>query len=151
MARPVIACVDGSELSRPVAQVAQRLAERLGLELVLLHVAPPTEAPGVSAAAGGQQRLHDEELRDAERLLDDLALEAGLGADVRRRSEIGPAGDRIVAACADEQAELVVLGSRGRGGLKAALLGSVSSKVASQAPCPCVIVSADASQRPFLT
>lgn len=150
MARSLIACVDGSELSVPVVRIAHRLAERLGLELVLMHVAPATELPGVSAAPAGQERLHEEELRDAEALLDRTALEAGLGDDARQRSEIGPAADRIVAACADEEAELVVIGSRGRGGLKTALIGSVSSKVASDAPCPCVIVSASAAERPFL-
>jgi nucleotide-binding universal stress UspA family protein len=147
---PVIACVDGSDVSLPVVRIAQRLAERLDLGLILLHVAPPTEAPGVSAAPAGQQRLHEEEKRDAEKLLEGITLEAGLGADVRRRAEIGPAASRIVDACAEEQAELVVLGSRGRSGLKAALLGSVSTNVASHAPCPCVIVSQDAAQRPFL-
>jgi nucleotide-binding universal stress UspA family protein len=150
MARPVIACVDDSELSEGVVRVARRLAERLDLEIVLLHVAPPTEAPGVSAASRGQERLHEEELRDAEKLLDDVARKAGLGDDARRRSEIGPAADRIVVACGDEQAELVVLGSHGRGGLKAALLGSVSTTVAARAPCPCVIVTEDSARRPFL-
>jgi K+-sensing histidine kinase KdpD len=48
---PVIACVDGSDVSLPVVRIAQQLAERLEVGLVLLHVAPPTEAPGVSAAA----------------------------------------------------------------------------------------------------
>ena len=150
MARPIIACVDGSDISRSVVDVAQRLSERLELGLVLVHVAPPTEAPGVSAALAGQQRLHEEELRDAQKLLDDLAHEAALGAEARRRAEIGPAADRIVSVCTDEDAALAVLGSRGRGGLRAALLGSVSSKVASSAPCPCVIVSPEAARRPFL-
>jgi nucleotide-binding universal stress UspA family protein len=147
---PVIACVDGSDVSRSVVDVARRLAERLDLRLVLLHVAPPTEAPGVSAAPAGQQRLHEEERRDAEKLLERIALEAGLGVDVQRRAEIGPAASRIVVACAEDRAELVVLGSRGRSGLKAALLGSVSTNVAANASCPCVIVSQDAVQRPFL-
>jgi nucleotide-binding universal stress UspA family protein len=150
VSQSVVAGVDGSELSGAVIRVAQRLAERLELRLVLLHVAPPTEAPGVSAAVAGQQRLHEEELRDAQKLLDDLALEAGLGADVRRRTEIGQAADAIVAACADENAELVVVGSRGRGGLRAALLGSVSASVASRVACPCVVVSSKAAIRPFL-
>jgi len=147
---PVVACVDGSDVSRSVVDVACRLADRLDLRLILLHVAPPTEAPGVSAAPAGQQRLHEEERRDAEKLLERIAREAGLGVDVQRRAETGPAASRIVAACAEERAELVVLGSRGRGGLKAALLGSVSTSVAANASCPCVIVSPDAVQRPFL-
>jgi nucleotide-binding universal stress UspA family protein len=143
--------MDDSEGSRDALRIARRLAEVLDLELVLLNVAPPTEAPGVSAAVSGQERLQAEELRDAQQLLDRVALNEGFGPDVRRRAEIGPAADRILAVCCEEQAELVVMGSRGRGGLKAALLGSVSSKVASNAPWPCVIVPPDARERPFLS
>jgi nucleotide-binding universal stress UspA family protein len=139
--------VDDSEGSRAALGVGQGLAERLGLELVLLHVAPPTEAPGVSAAAAGQQRLHEEERRDADEFLDRLARDAGLAPGVRRRVEIGAAADCIVSACRDENADLVVLGSRGRRGLKSALLGSVSAAVAARAPCPCVVVSPDAGGR----
>jgi nucleotide-binding universal stress UspA family protein len=146
-----ICCVDDSEGSRDALRIARRLAERLDLELVLLNVAPPTEAPGVSAAVSGQERLHAEELRDAQQLLDRVALDEGLGPEVRRRAEIGPAADRILAVCREEQPELVLMGSRGRGELKAALLGSVSSKVASGAPCPCVIVPPDARERRFFS
>jgi nucleotide-binding universal stress UspA family protein len=147
---PVLACVDGSDVTASVIGVARKLADALGLELVLLHVAPRTEAPGVSAAPGGQQRLHEEELRDAEALLDRIASEAGLDSNVRRRAQTGAAADRIVEVCADEGADLVVLGSHGRGGLKRALLGSVSTNVASRAPCPCVVVSPHAAEHGFL-
>jgi nucleotide-binding universal stress UspA family protein len=146
---PVIACVDSVDGSAAIAGVARRLADALELELVLLHVAPRTEAPGVSAAPGGQQRLREEELRDAEALLDEVVSSVGL-AEVRRVAKTGSAADCIVDACAEEGAELVVLGSHGRGGLKRALLGSVSTNVASRAPCPCVIVSPDAAERGFL-
>ena len=48
------------------------------------------------------------------------------------------AGDALVAE--SESAELVVVGSHGRSGLKAALLGSVSRHVVSHAACPVVVV-----------
>jgi nucleotide-binding universal stress UspA family protein len=137
---PLICCLDDSDGARHSLLIAQRLAPQLGLELMLLHIEPPTEMPGVSAAPAGHQRLHEEEMRNAESLLARLAREAGLGPDLRFRTAIGPPAESIVAICAEEKAELVVLGSRGRGGLTSALLGSVSSEVAAKAPCPCVIV-----------
>jgi nucleotide-binding universal stress UspA family protein len=148
---PLVCCVDDSEGARGALMVARRLAETLGLELVLVNVQPPTEAPGVSAAPAGQERLHDEEVRDAERFLTRVAGEEGLDeADVRRRVVTGSAGARILAVCEEERAELVVVGSRGRGGLKRTLLGSVSQEVATKAACPCVIVPPQAGQQPFL-
>jgi len=50
----------------------------------------------------------------------------------------GDAGDALVAESAS--AELVVVGSHGRSGLKAAILGSVSRHVVDHAACPVVVV-----------
>lgn len=146
----IICCVDDSDGARRALHVARRLAERLGLELLLLHVEPPTHAPGVSAAPAGQRRLHEAEARDAEELLARIGQDEGLGPEVRARAEIGRAADRILAVCAEEPAELVVVGSRGRGGVKSAVLGSVSAAIAARAPCPCVVVPPDAPDRDFL-
>lgn len=144
---PVICCLDDSDSARYALRVGRALATRLGLELMLLHVEPPTEAPGVSAAPAGQERLRDEELHDAESLLERIVQETGLDPEVRRRAAVGNTAQRIVACCADEEASLVVLGSRGRGGVASALLGSVSSEVAAKAPCACVIVPPTAPRR----
>ena len=137
--------VDESDGARAALRVAGDLAEALHSTLVLVHVAPRTDAPGVSTAPAGQQRLREAELEDARELLQRVASEAGLGDEVQQRAEIGEAADRIVALCAELDASFVVLGSRGRGGLKSAVLGSVSNTVASHAPCPVVIVPPDAA------
>lgn len=142
---PIVVSVDESDGARAALRVARDLAEALRTALVLVHVAPRTEAPGVSTAPAGQQRLREAELEDARELLQRVASEAGLGDETEQRAEIGLAADRIVALCAEFDASFVVLGSRGRGGLKSAVLGSVSNKVASYASCPVVIVPPDAS------
>jgi nucleotide-binding universal stress UspA family protein len=143
---PVLCCLDDSDGARHALPVAGLLASQFELELVLVHVEPPTEAPGVSAAPAGQQRLRERELVDGESLLAHLMREAGIDAGIRSHVAIGGAADRIVALCVEEQASFVVLGSRGRGGIASALLGSVSSEVAAKAPCPCVIVPPRAAQ-----
>jgi nucleotide-binding universal stress UspA family protein len=143
---PVLCCLDDSDGARHALPVARLLATRLDLELVLVHVEPSTEAPGVSAAPAGQQRLREAELLDGESLLARLAREADLDPGMRSRVAIGDAAERIIAICEDEAASFVVLGSRGRGGVASALLGSVSSQVAAKASCPCVIVPPSAAQ-----
>jgi nucleotide-binding universal stress UspA family protein len=143
---PVLCCVDDSDGARHALRLARVLATRLELALVLVHVEPPVEAPGVSAAPAGQQRLRNTEMRDAESLLSRLTREAGLDPSVRTSTAIGGAAERIVEICAEEGASFVVLGSRGRGGLASAMLGSVSSAVAARAPCPVVIVPPSAAE-----
>ena len=135
----IVCAVDQSDATDDVVRVARALATALRGRLVLVHVAPPTEAPGVSAAPGGQERLHDEELADARALLQDVAARLGAG-DAEQRAELGSPADRIVAIAHDENAALLVVGSRGRGDVKSALLGSVSHGVVSKATCPVVVV-----------
>jgi len=143
--RPIVCPVDDSDAARGALQLAAELAESLDAPLVLVHVAPPTEAPGISAAPAGQERLREAEIADAQLFLERVAREVG-GA-VSLRTATGAPADRIVEICRDEDASLVVLGSRGRGELASALLGSVSNAVASSAPCPVVIVPPDAIGR----
>lgn len=144
--RAIVCAVDESDAIDDVVRVAQALASALRGRLVLVHVAPPTEAPGVSAAPAGQERLREEELADARALLEGVAgrLDAG---DAEQRAEVGSPADRIVAIADEEDAALVVIGSRGRGDVKSALLGSVSHGVASKATCPVVIVPPGAPTR----
>jgi nucleotide-binding universal stress UspA family protein len=47
---------------------------------------------------------------------------------------------RIVRVAEDEQFDLIVMGTRGLGGAKAWLLGSVSQRVITEAPCPVLLV-----------
>jgi nucleotide-binding universal stress UspA family protein len=145
----VICAVDRSEAAEGVVRVADRLAAALQGRLVVLHVAPPTEAPGVSAAPAGQERLREGELDDARELLERLVARTG-AQEAELRAEIGPAAERILATCRDLDAALVVLGSHGRGDVKSAVLGSVSHSVASNAPCPVVIVPPGADTPSFV-
>jgi nucleotide-binding universal stress UspA family protein len=146
--RAIVCAVDATDATDDVVRVAQALATALQGRLVLVHVAPPTEAPGVSAAPAGQERLREEELADARVLLQDVAGRLDTG-DAKQRAEVGPPSDRIVAIADDENAALLVIGSRGRADLKSALLGSVSHGVVSKATCPVLIVPSGGPARFF--
>jgi nucleotide-binding universal stress UspA family protein len=145
---PLLCCVDDSDGARAAVRVAKTLARKLALELVLVHVEPPADLAGVSAAPAGHERLVEEELEDGTALVARLARETGV-EDAGRRVEVGPTAKAIVAICEKERAELVVLGSHGRAGFRAAVLGSVSGEVAAAAPCPCLVVPPTV-ERPFL-
>jgi nucleotide-binding universal stress UspA family protein len=62
------------------------------------------------------------------------------------RTSIGRGQAAAVLLDAARQADLLVVGSRGLGGFRGLLLGSVSSKMAAHAPCPVVIVRPAAPQ-----
>ena len=64
----------------------------------------------------------------------------GAGHDVAISLVQGDASEALLEAATG--ADLLVVGNRGRGALKEALLGSTSGRVADHAPCPVVIVRA---------
>lgn len=140
MAGVLVCGLDDSEHAPEVLRVAARLGERLGLGLLLLHVAHAPTTPGVSAARAGQERLVESERARASELLERVVRAAELEGEVERRIEFGSPAERTLAVCTETGAEVVVLGSRGRGGLKRAVLGSVSHEVAGKASCVVVIV-----------
>jgi nucleotide-binding universal stress UspA family protein len=63
------------------------------------------------------------------------------GADVAQAHlREGRAAPEIVALAEDIEARLIVIGSRGRGGIRRALMGSVSDSVVRHAHCPVLVV-----------
>lgn len=73
------------------------------------------------------------------------AGDAGL-ADAERRAAVGLPGERLADLADEEDAELIVVGSRGRGAFKAAFLGSVSNSLLGIARCPVLIVPPGAAE-----
>jgi nucleotide-binding universal stress UspA family protein len=147
MGRSIVCGVDGSADSRAVLGVAASLAERLGARLVLAHVAELSLVPYVAVSGMGAAGIASRpmipakpsEQEEAGRLLlEQLAIELGL-QEVERRVVVGFPAERLADLADDEDAELIVVGSRGRGRFKAAFLGSVSNSLVGVARCPVLI------------
>lgn len=77
---------------------------------------------------------------EADRCIDRTAEALPDGLTIERRIETGEPGLAIVAAADELDADAIVIGSRGRGAIRRALLGSVSSHVVHNAPCPVLVV-----------
>jgi nucleotide-binding universal stress UspA family protein len=150
--RSIVCGVDGSVYAEHALGVAATLATRLGLRLVVAHVAEPAHVPALAAApfggGAGREAVLDEVQRrreEGERLLEKVA--AGVH-EAGRRVAVGLPAEGLADIADEEHAELIVVGSRGRSGFKAAFLGSVSSALVGVARCPVLIVppgAADAS------
>lgn len=139
----IVCGVDDSTEARFALEAANALATRLDARLVVVHVAPDPAVPGVSAAAGGVGRVRAAEEEDARVLVEQRLAEVGI-ANGEIRVEFGhSAGVSLVDAAKDEKAGLIVVGARGRGRLAAAVLGSVSTDVVANAPCPVLVVHGD--------
>jgi nucleotide-binding universal stress UspA family protein len=126
--RPVICAVDRDGLAPDVIATASVVAAHLAVPLTVVH----SSAPDVFLS--GEARRVAMERGTA--FVDDLS--AGYAVDERIVDVDDPA--RLVAAIADQGATLIVIGTRRRGGLRSALLGSVSHAVIESAECPVLTV-----------
>jgi nucleotide-binding universal stress UspA family protein len=139
----ILFATDGSREAQLAATTAADLAKSTGSELHVLHVGagqPLYVAPGSSAII---EELLDTQRAEAQRVLDEqVRLVEGSGATVEEaRLSIDERPDRtIVHLSEDIGAGLIVMGSRGRGGIRRALMGSVSDAVVRLAHCPVLVV-----------
>jgi nucleotide-binding universal stress UspA family protein len=140
--RSIVAGVDGSAGSRAAVRVAAELANALDNRLVLVHaVHDPPPFPYGDARVRELER--GRAVRDGERLLERV----GGDVDAETYVVLGDPATRLDEAAREHDAELIVVGARGHSGLAAALVGSVSQRLANSASCPVVIVSPDAGER----
>src|SRR5207247_9564353 len=102
---------------------------------------------GGIAAAPMIPALRDEQEEAGARLLEGIAAAMGLD-DAKQRVVVGFPAERLADLADDEDAELIVVGSRGRGRFKAAFLGSVSNSLVGVARCPVLIVPPGANPTP---
>jgi nucleotide-binding universal stress UspA family protein len=120
-----------------VARMGGELAAELGARVVLTHVrddVPPSNSKSQRERARHRSRRRVHEI--LQRAHD--ALPPTVDAD--ERLKIGGVANPLGEVADDEGANLIVVGSRGRGRLASALFGSVSRALARDAPCPVMIV-----------
>ncbi len=148
----IVVGVDGSTGSDAALRWALNEARLRGTKLRVVHVYQPPQLPlaGVGAAGGVGVPVFAENADEFRRAAEAEAINLigeGLrrtGGDSLRDLEIeraaleGPAAQTLVESARDE--ELLVLGSRGRGGFLGLLLGSVSQQCTQHSPCPVVIL-----------
>lgn len=137
----IVCGVDGSRDARLALRRAAQIAEQLDVPLVVAHIVqPPVSTPGLGPTARQLAGIPTDALLAAGEALVDRVLEEEHLTDAKRRVVFGFPADRLADIADDEGAELLVVGSRGRGAFKAAFLGSVSTDVIGVARCPVLVV-----------
>jgi nucleotide-binding universal stress UspA family protein len=150
----IIVGIDGSAGSRRALEWAvSEAAIRRAPLTVLTAVQPAMECPGF----GGQAWYpHDPDLaghaaKEAHEEADSVLGKLGAGSrppSVSVQAVVGPPASEILRAA--QGADLIVVGSRGAGGFKKLLLGSVSQHLTHHARCPVVVIPLDAEPAPVV-
>ena len=148
----MLVCIDGSEQSQKAMNKAMDLAKAYELnEVSLIHVYESTQKSYWLASGEGYapsqedlerlQRMQTKILDQRKKMMDEAAIEfEKVGIDVEMILEEGHPSNTIAKVADDGNYDLVVLGSRGLGGLKKIFLGSVSSAVIQETKASVLVV-----------
>jgi len=148
-ADPLMLCYDGSEDAKHAIAEAGSLFP--GAHALVLTVWQPVsslsslgwagETAGADFAALDRAAAEERHRTVAEGVA--LAQEAGLEAEPLAVQADGPIWEAIIEAAERKRASIVVMGSRGRTGLRSMLLGSVSNSVVHHARRPTLVIHRD--------
>jgi nucleotide-binding universal stress UspA family protein len=139
----VVCGVDGSDPSLAAVALARRLATRLGLRLVIVHARQNVRAamayPGARSSTPPVTGQEDSVAGLVDRLMERAQEVAGPGTTAI--VEPGPPAEVLETAAQREGARLIVIATRGAGGVRAAILGSVATELAAHATRPVLVLS----------
>ena len=135
----ILLATDGSREAELAATTAAALAKGTDSELHVVHV-----GPFMPMLFSTMEEEPARMAREARKTLDGAVgqLEAAGGDVAQAHLKVGGASEEIVALAEELGAGLIVMGNRGRGGVRRALMGSVSDSVVRHAHCPVLVVRA---------
>ena len=142
----ILLATDGSKEAQLAFASAADLSEKTGSELHVVyvgHMPLVAEAPSTSILDPDLwRRMHEDAEQEARTMLDELVQRVGKTGDevAGVHGRLGRPDAEIVGLADELGAGLIVLGSRGLGPLRRALMGSVSDSVVRHAHCPVLVV-----------
>jgi nucleotide-binding universal stress UspA family protein len=139
----ILLATDGSEEAELAALRAVDLADATHSELHVVHVGVvPIFLKSYPGTLGYERRLYEQIEEVSRELLrkQSRRVKAAGGAVAGTHLRMGEVDLEIVALAEELGADLIVMGSRGLGGVRRALMGSVSDSVVRHAHCPVLVV-----------
>jgi nucleotide-binding universal stress UspA family protein len=138
--KSIVVGVDGSPQSRTALKWAAAEALDHGASLVVLNVWEHTMLPPSGSVSVSERYVPDSSQRTAEDLVEVIKEELGEDPPVVVEPRVKQGNPAKVLIDQSEDADLLVVGTRGHGGFRGLVLGSVSQHVAAYATCPVVVV-----------
>lgn len=140
MFKTILVPTDASKSAKRALLMALEMAKKWGSQIVLLHVVFTPEAMGYTLSSGISVLQEEISIYGREALLLTLA-EIDIGnVPIEKKHLPGHPAATILQEIESRYIDLVVMGNRGYGPIAGTLLGSVSQRVLSKAPCPVMIV-----------
>ncbi|AFM24658.1 universal stress protein [Desulfomonile tiedjei] len=139
--RKILFCTDFSENSQPAWKLAVEYAQAFHAELLILHVIDYNDFPGYVDWAEKLREILGNVERTANERLESMMRESGQSTKtVKTYCRTGTTYQEVVRLAQEESADLIILGTHGRSGVKHLVMGSVARSVLRTAHRPVLIV-----------
>ncbi len=147
----VLVATDGSEQSLKAARYLRDLLDPASVEKIsIIAVVRPLAAVPFASDFGEEDHAAQQAevdptgysfQRAAREAVDRVAREVGdMTENVETTVRAGTPADQIIRAADELEADLIVIGGRGKGAMEAIVLGSVAYRVLHHAPCPVLVM-----------
>ena len=143
LVKHILVAVDGSENSTRATKIASVIAHNLNAELTILHIVSFSSAMYSDLAPDQLGKIEDQARQEAEKFVasaSSIATQEGVTA----KTAIAEHMDSVVRGITDyaerNGIDLIVIGTRGLGGFKRLIIGSVASGVVHYAKCSVLVV-----------
>jgi nucleotide-binding universal stress UspA family protein len=136
MFKTILVAYDASMASAHAFRLALDLARQLSANLIVLSVAQLPEPAAMVESSATLESAKEHYDKDFKRMRDDAR---SVGVELQTQIAVGHPAEQILHHAAESKADLVVMGHRGGSRVKEWLLGSVSKRVVTYAPCSVLI------------
>jgi nucleotide-binding universal stress UspA family protein len=135
--RSIVVGTDGSETADEAVRQAAELAARIGARVHVVCVYETADEAGDAEADGW---AHGTREAVEATLARSAAVFAAAGVQCDLYPQRGDPADSILDVAEERDADLIIVGNRGRTGAKRFLLGSVPNRISHHAPCAVLII-----------
>lgn len=139
----ILVPVDFSDCAKEGARYASVFAIGVGANLLLMHIVQPPDymvVEGTAADPNWPQLIETAVLKAEDKLDEMVNFLPLVGISAETQAEVGEPVEKLIAASARPDIDMVITSTHGFSALRHALLGSVAESLARRAGCPVLIV-----------
>jgi len=138
--KKILVPLDGSDSSFRAAEYAVKLAKMSGAEITCLHVVVSLPYAEYGKAGLATQHYIEGVRKEAETWYERVRHMGDVKVSGETILDVASSVESIVSYASENRIDLIVIGTKGRTGLKRFLIGSVASGVVTHAGCPVLVV-----------
>ena len=142
--KTILVPLDGSDLSFKAAKYAVKIAKMAYANIICVHAVVNLPYGGYASAGVAINQYFDDMKKQAQEWygkVNDMAEKAGVKVSAADTIfDVVSVANAIISYAETNHVDLIIMGTKGRTGIKKFVLGSVASSVLSHAPCPVLVV-----------